>query len=140
VIATRLKFHELPADYAALVALYPPRTLHDSIDEQNVEALIEAMAGHALSGDQEDYLELLSDLLLKYQAARHPVKSRSRRSPQERLKYLMQESKMTPTKLAKLLGCSQPLVSLILSGKRELSKDNIKKLAGHFRLDAGYFL
>ncbi len=138
--ATRLKFHELPTDYAALVALHPPRTLHDRVDEQNVEELINAMAGHAMSDDQEDYLELLSDLLLKYQTARLPAKSRSRRLPHERLKYLMQESEMTPTKLATVLGCSQPLVSLILSGKRELSKENIKKLAGHFRLEAGYFL
>ena len=46
---------------------------------------------------------------------------------------------MTPGALAKLLGCSQPLVSLILAGKRELSKANVKKLARHFKLDAGYF-
>ena len=44
------------------------------------------------------------------------------------------------TKLAKLLGRSQPLVSLLLSGKRDLSKENVKKLAAHFKLDAGYFL
>src|SRR6185312_15906808 len=138
--AIHLKFSKLPTDYQSLVSLHPPRPLHDAVDEQNVEELIAAMAGHPLSKDQEDYLELLSDLLLKYQAASRPPRVRSRTTPHQRLKFLMQESQMTPKKLATMLGCSQPLVSLILSGKRELSKENIKKLAAHFRLDAGYFM
>jgi antitoxin component HigA of HigAB toxin-antitoxin module len=32
------------------------------------------------------------------------------------------------------------LVSLVLSGKRELSKNNIRALARHFKLGADYFL
>jgi plasmid maintenance system antidote protein VapI len=52
----------------------------------------------------------------------------------------MEHSEITPTRLAKVLGCSQPLVSLILSGKRDLSKANAEKLARQFRLDVGYFL
>jgi antitoxin component HigA of HigAB toxin-antitoxin module len=40
----------------------------------------------------------------------------------------------------KLLGISQPQASLILSGKRELSKANVKRLAAHFKLDAACFL
>jgi HTH-type transcriptional regulator/antitoxin HigA len=136
---TKPTFAEMPKDYAGLVALYPPRPLHDEVDEQNVEEIVNALAGHDLTSDQEDYLDLLSDLLLKYQSERHP-RSRGRRTPAQRLKYLMEQSETTPTQLAKILGCSQPLVSLLLSGKRDLSKANAKKLAGHFRLDVGYFL
>lgn len=136
---TTLQFADVPTGYAALVAMHPPRPLRDAVDEQNIEEIINALAGHDLSVDQEDYLELLADLLLKYQATKHPRAKRPS-SPHDRLKYLMQESGMTPTKLAKLLNCSQPLVSLILSGKRELSKENIRKLAAHFSLEAGYFL
>jgi HTH-type transcriptional regulator/antitoxin HigA len=137
--ATKLQFPDMPVDYSGLVAMYPPRPLHDSIDERNVEEIVSETAGHQLSADQEDYLELLSDLLLKYQATQRQPK-RTRQSPRERLKYLMAQSEMTPAALAKLLGCSQPLVSQLLSGKREVSKENAKKLASHFRLDAAYFL
>ena len=136
--ATGIKFSELPADYAGLVAFYPPRPLHDAVDERNVEEIILAMAGHKLTRDQEDYLNLLSDLLLKFQGESRP--GRRRRSAHERLRYLMEQSQMTPSQLAKVLRCSQPLVSLILSGKRSLSKENIIKLASRFKLDAGYFL
>ena len=76
------------------------------------------------------------------QLCSHPSQSRSRgrRTAAQRLKYLMEQSETTPTQLAKILNCSQPLVSLILSGKRDLSKANAKKLARRFRLDVGYFL
>jgi HTH-type transcriptional regulator/antitoxin HigA len=136
---SKLKFEDMPERYAELVAMYVPRRLHDDVDEENVEEIVNALAGHKLSADQEDYLDLLSDLLLKYQSERHP-RGRGRRTPVQRLRYLMEESGTTPARLAKILGCSQPLVSLVLGGKRELSKANVKKLAGHFRLDAGYFL
>src|SRR5205085_1207034 len=122
-----------------LVAMYPPRPLRDPVDEQNVQEIINAMAGHRLTNDQEDYIDLLSDLLPKYQADHFPP-PRGCRTLAQRLKFLMEQSATTPTKLAKLLHCSQPLVSLILSGKRELSKANIKTLSRHFKLDAAYFL
>ena len=137
--ATRLKFSQMPTGYTGLVAMYPPRTLHDRVDERNVEEIVMEMAGHALSKGQEDYLESLSDLLLLYRDRKSAPKRRSH-STAARLKYLMEQSEMTPAMLAKLLGCSQPLVSLLLSGKREVSKENAKKLAAHFRLDAAYFL
>jgi hypothetical protein len=134
-----MKFADMPRDYAGLVALYPPRPLHDAVDERNVEEIVSEMAGHRLTADQEDYLNLMSDLLLKYQAERVRRKA-GRRPVHEKLKYLMEQSEMTAADLAKVLDCSQPLVSLVLAGKRSLSKQNVSKLAAKFGLDAGYFL
>ena len=140
--AAKMKFEDMPTTYNGLVSLHPPRPLRDHVDERNVEEIIAELAGHKLSADQEDYLDLLSDLLLKYQSENQPAKpaGRANRSPRARLTYLVEQSGITPSKLAKLLGCSQPLVSLLLNGKRELSKDSIKKLAAHFKVDASYFL
>ncbi len=67
---TKPKFAEMPKDYTDLVGMYPPRPLHDEVDEQNVEEIVNALAGHDLTPDQKDYLDLLSDLLLKYQSER----------------------------------------------------------------------
>jgi HTH-type transcriptional regulator/antitoxin HigA len=139
VTSTKLNFTDVPKEYANIVALHPPRPLHDEVDERNVHEIVDALAGHDLTADQEDYLDLLSDLLLKYQADRRQ-RIRARRTPAQRLKYLMAESGTTPSGLAKVLGCSQSLVSLILCGKRELSKANVKRLARHFKLDTDYFL
>jgi antitoxin component HigA of HigAB toxin-antitoxin module len=141
--AIKLKFAEMPTDYAGLVAMYPPRPLHDAVDARNVEEIVMEMAGHPLSLDQDDYHDLLSDLLIRWQESNEPSRSRKRSQPlsaHARLKYLIEQSGTTPSQLAQLLSCSQPLVSLLLSGKRTLSKVNAKKLAAHFKLDAGYFL
>jgi antitoxin component HigA of HigAB toxin-antitoxin module len=131
----------MPIEYAGLVAMHPPRPLRDAVDARNVEEIVMEMAGHALSSDQDDYHDLLSDLLIKWQEENEPPRKRSRPiSAHARLKYLINQSGTTPSQLAKLLGCSQPLVSLLLGGKRELSKANVKKLATHFKVEAGYFL
>ena len=42
--------------------------------------------------------------------------------------------------LERILRCGHSLISLVLSGKRELSKDNVRALAKHFKLSADYFL
>jgi antitoxin component HigA of HigAB toxin-antitoxin module len=137
--AVKINFVDMPDDYAGLVSMYPPRPLHDQVDERNVEEIVNEMAGHELTSDQEDYLNLMSDLLLKHHAQQRSRRIR-KRPVHKRLKYLMEQSEMTPSDLAKLLGSSQPLVSLVLAGKRSLSKQNISKLAARFKLDAGYFL
>jgi antitoxin component HigA of HigAB toxin-antitoxin module len=41
--------------------------------------------------------------------------------------------------VGKLMG-SQPLASLILAGKRQLSRDKAKLLAAHFGLEPGVFI
>src|SRR5215218_2709674 len=84
--AARFEFEHMPTSYNALVAMHPPRPLRDLVDERNVEEIIAELAGHKLSADQEDYLDLLSDLLLKYQSENRPAK-RTARSPHARLSY-----------------------------------------------------
>jgi len=82
---------------------------------------------------------VLDDLIEAYDEQRWPMPP-DRRTPLQRLKALMHDHGLKPTDLQTILGCSQTLVSLILSGKRELSKANIAKLAGRFGVDGGYFL
>jgi antitoxin component HigA of HigAB toxin-antitoxin module len=53
---------------------------------------------------------------------------------------LLEDTATTPRNLEKILRCGHSLVSLVLSGKRELSKENVRALAKHFKLSADYFL
>jgi antitoxin component HigA of HigAB toxin-antitoxin module len=52
----------------------------------------------------------------------------------------MIESGMTPGKLAEVLGASQPLTSLLLAGKRNLTAAQMRKLGEHLIIAPGYFL
>ena len=54
-------------------------------------------------------------------------------------RFLMEQNDMKPADLGRLLG-SRSAASMILSGKRALSKTHIRNLATHFKLDASVFL
>lgn len=132
-----MDFRRMPKHYAGLMQMFPPRPLHDKADLDNATEILDALAGHDLTADQEDYLDVLSDLVAKYEAEHSPV-HRAAGTPLERLQYLTDQAGMTASDLGQLLG-SRGLGSLILRGRRELSKTHIRILAGHFRLDPGYF-
>lgn len=137
-----VRFSDLPTDYPALVAMLPPREIHDQTGADNVEEVVMALAGHELNTDQDDYLALLSDLLEKWQlrdrAAR--LKRLQARPVPARLAYVMEQSGTTPRDLEAVLDCSHTLVSLMLSGKRDLSRPSLQKLSRHFAVSADYFL
>src|ERR1035438_2979978 len=64
--ATRLDFVALPKDYTGLSQMLTPRPLHDKVDFENVSEITDAMAGHKLTADQEDYFDLFCRLIEDY--------------------------------------------------------------------------
>ena len=117
--------------------MFPPRPVHDSVDYANTMEVVMAMAGHELSDDQQDYLAILSEMILQYD--REQDQPRNRGTPLERLQFLVKESGLSASDLGRLLG-NRGMGSVYLSGKRGLSKANIRKLAEHFGVRADYFL
>ena len=87
---------------------------------------------------ESDYLDVLSTFVEAYDEKHFPVDT-SHVKPLDMLRFLMEQNDMTSGELAKLLG-SRSAASMILSGKRALSKTHIRKLAARFRLDASAFL
>jgi len=133
----KMVFAEFPLGYGALVAMFPPRPIHDSVDYANTMEVVMAMAGHSLTQDQEDYLTILSEMILHYD--REHDQPRKRGLPHRRLQYLVKEAGMSASDLGRLLG-NRGMGSVYLTGKRGLSKANIRKLAEHFKVRADYFL
>jgi HTH-type transcriptional regulator/antitoxin HigA len=136
-ISHKTDFGQIPQNYPALVAMFPPRPIHDSVDYANTLEIVMAMAGHKLTRDQDDYLAILSEMIVHYD--REHDRPRRRGTPHERLQYLVKEAGMTASDLGRLLG-NRGMGSVFLTGKRGLSKANILKLAEHFKVRADYFL
>lgn len=132
-----IHFDDLPKNYEGLAQLHMPRPIHDEMQLKNATELIDRMAGHDLSADQEDYLDLLSDLVAKYEEAASPVGIGA--SPTEVLAWLLQEHGMSVTELGKLLG-DRSLGSRTLNGERSLSKSHIKTLAKYFKMSPAAFI
>ncbi len=136
--STKSDFRRLPTVYADLVALLPPRPVHDDVDLANATEMIDRLAGFDLGADQEDYLEAISTFVEAYEAERFPIDD-SRITPLDALKALLAEHEMTASDLGRLLG-NRTLGAAILAGRRGLSKTHIRKLAGHFKVEPGLFL
>lgn len=138
---TRKTIQPLQDDYLDLVHQFPLRPIRS--DAENAEALAVSQRlmlkgpESSLTVGEQAYLDTLSMLISAYESKRYPL---ARTTPSERLRFLVEESGVTQARLAALLGLKQPAVSLILSGKRALSVDSIKRLATHFRVSADYFI
>jgi HTH-type transcriptional regulator/antitoxin HigA len=126
--------------FADLVRQFRPVPIRS---EQQYDRTVEVMNRLAVrderSGDEDDYLDLLMLLVEAYDEEHYDF-GPDNRTPLERLKAVMESAGVTPGELGKVLGVGKSAVSMILSGKRQLSKQSILKLAERFKMEAGYFL
>lgn len=128
--------------YLKLIGEFPLRPIRNEREYKAATAVMERLAVRGESGldrGEQDYLDGLDEFISIYD--RKAWTDRPRRgTPAQRLRSVMEDSGTTPRDLEKILRCSRSLISLMLSGKRELSKDKIRALARYFKLSADYFL
>ena len=109
-------------------------------EEENERAILlvgELMAkGDKLSSEENALLELLGKLIADFEEKFYQPRDAS---PQEVLVELMNSRGLKQTDLADVLG-SKSRVSEVLSGKRELSKSQIKSLSEFFKVSAELFI
>ena len=135
------KGHRRDADrYLELVRQFPLRPIRTKREYAAATRTMEKLAVRGeddLNSDEMDYLDVLTDLVEAYDNERCPALDEG--TPVDRLKALLEESSMTTADLGRLLG-NIGLASQILLGRRQLSKNHIRILSRHFKLNAGYFL
>jgi HTH-type transcriptional regulator / antitoxin HigA len=126
------------ASYAEIVKVYPPRIIRDRRRLDDAYQVIDLlMAIRKPSADQLDFLELLSMLVEQLESTEHPIPHTSLASL---LAHLIESKGESQTALAGATGIQKSLISEVLSGRRSLSIENIKRLAKHFSVEPGVFL
>jgi HTH-type transcriptional regulator / antitoxin HigA len=90
-----------------------------------------------LAGDEEDYLEVLSDLVEKYEDQRYPIQPVS---GLDALRHLVESSGKTQAIVAAEAGLPESTLSEVLLGRRRLNTRHVGILARYFRIDPGVFL
>ena len=109
--------------------------------EQDYHRLLSAAAAIMEKPDDETseeegrLLEMLSILIDEYENRAHPL---PKAEPHKMLAYLLEEKGMKPSDLWTVLPKSR--VSEILSGKRSISKAQVKQLAGLLRVPVDLLL
>jgi len=135
----KIEFARLPKDYAGLCRLLTPRPLHDKVDFENVAEITDAMAGHKLTSDQEDYFDLLCRLIEDYEKE-HTQLDTSKVTALDALQHLLDVQGMSAADLARLLDVHRTLGGMILRGERQLTLAHVRTLAKHFSVSADLFL
>lgn len=130
-------------DYLELVKKFPLRPIRTEAQYDRALNILAALVGRAddpgLTAGERDYADAIDQFVGTYEDQHYPIHD-AMKSPIDRLKYLMEQSGMNTSQLGELLGSGSGQASMILSGKRELSKANIRKLADRFHVNAGLFL
>jgi HTH-type transcriptional regulator / antitoxin HigA len=123
---------KLPTRYAELVALHMPRPIHDQVAYDNTVEMIDTLAGHKLNADQDDYLELLSQLVETYETSHLTPYPKVKGI--DALKFLLSENQLTGEDLAKLLSIDRSTAYKILKGTRNLTTEHIRILCARFSI------
>ena len=129
-------------DYFELVKSFPLRVIRSDREHQNAVVVLSRLVGRentTLSDGARQCAEALGRFIQDYDQKEYPLLM-SKRTSLEKVKYVMAASGMTPGELAEMLGASQPLANLLLTGKRNPTVGQMRKLAEHLKIAPGYFL
>ena len=131
----------VPDDYLELVRAFPLRAVRTEAEHTRGLRVLARLLGRPdgrLSDGERDYAQVLGRLLDDFANGGHP-RPRRKMPPMEMLRFLMDQHGMNVAALGKILG-NKTAASLVLSGKRELSKAHIRRLAAYFKVNAGLFI
>lgn len=128
---------EVRDPYFDLVHRFPLRPIRTDEDLDQAIAMVDSLLDkEALSPGEEDYLEVLSDLIKRYETDEHPM---APVPDAHMLAHLIEARGVTQVELARETEIAESTISEVLSGKRTLSRKHLRKLARFFQVNPGVF-
>jgi HTH-type transcriptional regulator / antitoxin HigA len=125
------------AAYLALLREFAPRPIRDEHEHKRAIAVVnDLLDRHAVSADEEDYLDVLGLLIADYEDS---IYERREFTPVDRLRHLMEEHSLTQAALARRAGVAVTTLSDILDGKRQISPKVRAKFAECFGVSNSFF-
>ncbi len=120
-----------PKKYSELLSDALPGVIDSLAEYERTEEIFNNLFKENRSPEEDKLFNLLANLLEDYERRALPPLEKS--SPLETLKFLMAENNLRQADLADIFG-TQSVVSEVLSGKREITKNQAKALAQKFSL------
>ncbi|VTU00661.1 transcription regulator containing hth domain : Putative transcription regulator containing HTH domain OS=Singulisphaera acidiphila (strain ATCC BAA-1392 / DSM 18658 / VKM B-2454 / MOB10) GN=Sinac_3988 PE=4 SV=1: HTH_3 [Gemmataceae bacterium] len=123
--------------YLELVRRFPLRPLRSAADLDAAVAVIDALTDQDdLAPPEQDYLDVLSDLVHAYETVAVPVEPVG---DADLLRFLIEQKGITQVEVARQAGIAESTISAVLAGKRKLNRLQIGKLARYFHVEPGVF-
>ncbi|HEY9758672.1 MAG TPA: hypothetical protein V6C97_26130 [Oculatellaceae cyanobacterium] len=128
--------------YKALIERFPLVPIRDNkhLDGAHEIAQYLMLRDEPLSSDEGEYLEVLLDEIGKYENKHHAIQFGDMK-PHELLQSFMKDHGLKQVEMQSILGISSSgVMSEIVSGKRELTKEHCVKLGNYFKVTPAAFL
>jgi HTH-type transcriptional regulator/antitoxin HigA len=136
-MAARTKAGRKKNIYLDLIRRFPLRPIRSDRElEQAIQMVDSLIDRDDLDTDEQDYLDVLSDLVERYESEQHPL---APVSDAQMLQHLIEAKGVTQVETAKGTGIAESTISEVLAGKRTLSRTHIGKLSRYFHVGPGVF-
>src|SRR5581483_3709573 len=123
--------------YLGLVATLPLRPIRSERQLDRAMKMVDSLLERPkLSTAEQDYLDVLTDLIEKYETEAYPAEPAS---DVEMLAHLLDARGTTQTQLAAAVGMAGSTISDVLRGKRNLRREHIGRLAAFFGVSPAVF-
>ena len=124
--------------YFDLVVKLPLRPIRSDDELGRAIAMVDSLVDlDELDPGERDYLDVLSDLIEKYEAEHDPLPAVSEA---DMLRHLIEARGVTQLQVAEDTSIAKTTISAILSGKRGLSRNHIVALARYFKVSPAVFI
>lgn len=125
------------ADPAEMIAHGAPRVIHNDAElEMYTDALFRLTAVESPSPSQAEAIELLTLLVERYEQEHYPIPAAD---PVSVVRFLMEQQNLTQRDLIPQFG-SESAVSMFMTGQRNLTLEQLRKLSTRFKLPADVFI
>lgn len=118
--------------YLDLILRFPLRPIRSEEElEEAIQVMDSLVDREKLLPEEKDYLDVLSDLVERYETETHPIDPVS---DDVLLRHLMEAKQVNQSEVARGTGIAVSTISEVLAGKRAFNRAQIGKLADYFRV------
>jgi HTH-type transcriptional regulator/antitoxin HigA len=130
------EMNALAANYAALLSETRPQVIRDERQNQAYVRLLEKLTSKkSVTRAEEKLIELLAVLIEDFEAKHFRVPEAT---PVAIIRHLMEAHGLRQKDLVSIFG-TESIASEVLHGKRELTKEHIKRLSARFGVSPAVF-
>ncbi len=123
--------------YFEWVFKFPLRPIRSDEELDEAVRMVDSLLDRRdLAPEEEDYLDVLGDLIERYESEAHPM---APVSDAEMLRHLIEAKAVSQTEVSDATGIANSTISEVLKGKRSLNRGHIGKLARYFNVAPDVF-
>jgi HTH-type transcriptional regulator/antitoxin HigA len=129
---------KISSKYLELIRAFPLRPIRSEAELDRAEAMLhQLLDAQSLSAPEQDYLEILGNLIDEYESKAHSIEPLP---PNQMLAMSIESKGVTQTEVSRATGIPVSTISELIAKKREFNRAHIEKFCAYFRLDPKAFI